>query len=124
MGCGLACVAFVTGKSYQSIYRLAENKENAWTRGYYCPELVEILKATGANYTWFAVKKPLILDDVPAGSILFIGRNPKYPMGHFVVKVSKNRYMNPWKNFPLIRDVRSGFQTKIDKITHVIAPRS
>lgn len=122
MGCGLACVAFVAGKSYKKILSLDQNSKRAWTRGYYCTELVELLSRVGLNYTWQELKRPTRLLEIPNGSIVFIKRSEKWPDGHFLVKVAKNKYMNPWINAPSIKIVRGGFQKEIDVITHVITP--
>lgn len=122
MGCGLACIAYLTGKSYARVHRLVKHKNYAWTRGYYCSELVKILSQLGLTYSWSVVKRALRSDEIPVGSIVFISHNAEYPQGHFVVKAAKNRFMNPWINFPSIKNVRAGFQQKIGEISYVIRP--
>lgn len=47
MGCGLACVASVVGKSYKETKKLFTNPQFSSTRGFYGSELVEALKKRG-----------------------------------------------------------------------------
>jgi ABC-type bacteriocin/lantibiotic exporter with double-glycine peptidase domain len=122
MGCGIACVAFVVGKSYKKIFSHDEESRRAWTRGYYCSELVDILKIFGRQYSWRALTRRTKKSEIPIGSIVFMRRSRQWPEGHYLVKVGENKYMNPWINAPSIKNVRAGFQTSIDVITHVITP--
>lgn len=123
MGCGLACVAFLVGISYQRVVSLDDEPRRAWTRGYYCPELVELLSRLGRKYKWRAVTRRLRSIQIPNGSIVFVERSEEWPEGHYFVKVAENKYMNPWVNSPSIKSVRAGFQKKVGVITHVITPQ-
>jgi hypothetical protein len=122
MGCGLACVAFIVGKTYQTVWKKVPTKSFAWTRGYYCKELVALLSKFGASYEWKKVGAKFSVDTCPIGTIIFLKPNQKYPMGHFMVKIGRFRYMNPWKNFPIITPAKSGFVTSRDEISYVIEP--
>ena len=124
MGCGLACVAFLTGKSYRHVLRQVDNPAYAWTRGFYCPELVALLAGFNLHYTWRKVKSSEIIESFPNGAILFIKPGVKYPNGHFVVKVAARRYMNPWSNFPSIRNAKASFQSRIDGVSYAVLPEA
>ena len=122
MGCGLACVAYLVGKSYRSVLAADSDQTRAWTRGYYCPELVELLFQFGLKYTWRELKRGSSATKIPVGSIVFEKPTLSCPAGHFLVKVADGVYMNPWINAPSIKGVRAGYQNNVGVITHVITP--
>lgn len=126
MGCGLACVAYVLGKSYATIFNQIDHPERAWTRGFYCAELVAMLRINGRNFRWRSVKgKKLPVDhNIPDGSIIFVAACDAYPMGHFLVKIANHQYMNPWINFPTIKSPKAGFVKYPGKLSYVIEPLS
>jgi len=114
MGCGLACIAFVVGKSYEQIVGIA-GREKAKNRGFYCRELVAILDRSGYFYQYRYLKprlrKIIYRDDV----IVFIKRSKKYPFGHYLVRY-QNLWMDPWINFPKEKDVKkakAGFRKRL-----------
>jgi len=109
MGCGIACVAIVLNKSYQSTKKLFDNQKYASTRGYYCREIIKTLNKKREVYTFSKVNvknKNLLKKE---GIIVFIERSKKYPFGHYLTKTKKG-WMNPWINFPNIAPAKSGFQ--------------
>ena len=108
MGCGIACVAVILNKSYQSKRELFDNPEYASTRGYYCREMIKVLNKNFDNYTFSKASKNKDLLK-KEGVIVFIERSRKYPAGHYLVKTKKG-WMNPWINYPNIAPARSGFQ--------------
>lgn len=125
LGCAVACVAFLTGTSYARALRLFANPAHAWSRGFFCPEIVGVLKASGLDYRWRKVSGRRQDDTIPAGSIIFVGPSERYPSGHFLVKCGNTRYMNPWKSCPVMTPVRSGFDREPPgTITYVVSPRA
>lgn len=126
MGCGVACVAFVLGRTYERAHGDFAKKNGAWTRGYYCSEIVRALtralKKRG-RYRWYELPSKVGDPDIPVGSIVFVASCRRYPSGHFLVKTAANRYMNPWINFPSIAPSQAGFETKLpSRPTFVVAP--
>ena len=109
MGCGIACVASVLGKSYKSAKKLFAGPGHALSRGYYCREIVEALEEGRKKYKSAKIsdKNRQFLEK--DGTIVFTGRSKKYPAGHYLAKSDKG-WMNPWINFPSIFPVKSGFQ--------------
>lgn len=123
MGCAIACAAFIAGVGYDDALKLVKKPENAWTNGFYCPEIVKILSQLGFKFRWRRVVRLNSVEDVPRGSILFIAPCKAYPQGHFVVKVGFNKFMNPWKNFPSIRSVKAGWDSKLHgPVTYLVYP--
>lgn len=122
MGCGLACIAYLSGKSYRQVLQKVSIKQHAWTRGFYCGELVKILKHFALTYEWKKVSLSFDIDSCPVGSIVFVKPNLQYPLGHFMVKVQSRKFMNPWKNFPTMTPAKSGFTSNLDKISYIIFP--
>jgi hypothetical protein len=125
MGCGLACVAFVVGKSYKQIVGIA-GREKAKNRGFYCRELAAILNQFGHSYQYRylkpLLKKIIYRDDV----IVFIKRSKKYPFGHYLV-CYQNLWMDPWINFPKEKDVKeaeAGFRKRLPgKAIYALTPK-
>lgn len=110
-GCSIACVAFVTKNSYQDAKKFFTHPEYASTKGYYCGSIVHALKKLGLNYFFRKIKeenKNLIKKE---NSIVFIGRDKKYPEGHFLIKTKKG-WMDPWINLPE-EPRKSGFRKKL-----------
>ena len=127
MGCGLACVAFLTGHSYRYIHRRCHISDHAWGRGFYCTELVDELGKYDLNYQWRPIvgrDRKNIISLAPNGSVLFIDKgSSQFPQGHFFVKVAAKLFMNPWKTFPSIANVQAGFQQQLPgRVSFVIEP--
>ncbi len=112
MGCGVACVASVLKVSYKKALNLFKNKEHSFGRGYYCKELIDSLKKGKLSYTYSKYNdshKDILMKD---GTIVFIKRSKKYPLGHYLVRY-KGKWMNSWINMPCIAPAKSGFETKL-----------
>lgn len=114
LSCGLACVAFILNKDYKSIVNLL-NKIQVEKRGFYCKELVLLLKEHNQNYTYKYVKarlKKIIYND---RVIVYIKKSAKYPKGHYLARY-KNLWMDPWINFSKnknIKEAKSGFRKRL-----------
>lgn len=112
MGCGIACVAFVLGKSYAFTKKLFDKPDKSALRGFLCSELVKGLKKGGRRYAYAKVgpKNKSLLNK--SGTIVFLKRDKKFPSGHYIVR-GENGWMNPWINFPCVIPAKSGFEKKI-----------
>lgn len=111
MGCGIACVACVSGVPYSDVFKVIP-RYRASIRGYFCRELVHALALLGLEYIHRKVtpKTRGYLNNV--GTIVFIAHSKKYPGGHYLVRTRKG-WMNPWINFPSIVPAKAGFTKKL-----------
>ncbi len=109
MGCAIACVAFLLRKSYKETKKLFDNPRYSLRRGYYCNEIVKVLNKNGLKYTFSRINRKNKNYIIKFGTIVFIGRSKKYPLGHYLIKTKKG-WMNSWINFPIISPAKSGFQ--------------
>ncbi len=121
MGCAIACVAARCGVSYQRALKLFSVEKHAWTRGYYCSEIVAALSAAGCDYRYEKFKAKRHASAIlRAGTIVFIERGESYPSGHFLIR-GREGWMNPWANFPNIGKVVSRFQKDLPgKIEYLV----
>ena len=112
MGCGIACVALALNISYKSAKKLFDNPEYSLSRGYYCKELVRVLNKRKKNYSFSKIneKNKSLLNEERV--IVFIEKGKKYPSGHYLIK-TKEGWMKPWINFPIITPAKSGFQKNL-----------
>jgi hypothetical protein len=113
MGCAVACLASRCGLSYKKALTLFDNAENAWTRGFFCEEIVNAFNLTQYRYAYeeFDLKKHLYLLE-KEGTIAFIAPCEAYPLGHFILRVGEG-WMNPWSNYPQLVPVESSIQKNI-----------
>lgn len=120
LGCSVACVAFILKISYQSSLTLFKKGESkAIKTGFYCKEIVEVLKNRGLCYEYKYIKNKVKKKIYKAGSIIFIRRSKKNPTGHYLCRVG-NVWMDPWINFPDI-ERKAGFRRKLpEKPIYVI----
>jgi hypothetical protein len=133
LGCGVACVASRCGLSYKAALSLFARQEHAWTRGFYCSEIVEALSNAGFKYA-FAKYDPSLHEkviEIP-GAIVFVGPCSDYPSGHFLLRCQTGHrighrighrmgWMNPWANFPMMNDVEAKLQKTLPaQVTYVI----
>ncbi len=111
-GCAIACVASLLGITYKKAARLFRNKRAAISRGYYCREICYALRKAGKHYCYQHIsgKNRKLLKR--KGIIVFVKRNKKYPLGHYLLKAGKG-WMNPWINYPNITPAKAGFQVKL-----------
>ena len=110
LSCGLACVASAANRAYRQVFKLA-NQKDAWTRGYYCPDLVSLLKKMKMRYAYapYSLKTRKYLQK--KGTIVFI-TSKKMPYGHYLLRTPKG-WMNSWINFPRITPAKAGFTKKL-----------
>lgn len=125
MGCAVACVASYCGTDYPAALRLFETDRHAWTRGFYCVEVVEALAKIGQRYTYEAFRSPKHIKILHTpGSILFLAPSERYPSGHYVLRV-ENGWMNPWVNFPQMNPVRAAEVSDLEgEVAYVVFPES
>lgn len=114
LGCSLACLAFITGKSYEEIADKLD-REKAKSRGFYCRELVAYLKNLGYQVEYHYLNKKWLKKIYQDNTIVFVRRGKKYPFGHYFVRY-KNLWMDSWINFLKdkdLRKVRAGFRKRL-----------
>ena len=128
LGCGVACVAFVVGLSYQKTLKLFKNgKQKANSQGFYCKELVEVLNNQGMNFEYKYIKNKIKTKIYQNNSIIFIKRSKKYPLGHYLCRYKK-LWMDPWINFQKnknIKKAKAGFRKRLpNQPIYVILPKT
>ncbi len=114
LGCGVACVAFVTGVSYKTAKsKYFKTVNSAKTTGYICKDLVKALSLSGKKYSYNYIKYKRRFQN---NTIAFIKRSKRYPAGHYLAK-SKFGWMDPWINFnikdPNPKLAISGFRKRL-----------
>jgi hypothetical protein len=111
-GCGAACAAFVEEVSYVKILkRFKKGKENASFRGFYAYHIIQAL-TDPKGYMHCKVLAHNKQDIHEDGTIVYIAKNKDFPIGHWLVRY-KDTWMNPWINYPSIKNVKSGFQDEL-----------
>lgn len=113
-GCGIACVAFATGKSYQDTLKVL-SADVAETKGFFCKDLIAALNTHGSIYEYKYLKPRLRRQIYDEGVIVYIKRSKYYPAGHYLIR-SNGLWMDPWINFIQdkdIRDARSGYRERL-----------
>lgn len=114
MSCGLACVVYIVGKNYDELASL-QSKKKLNSTGFYCPELVVLLKQYGYNYKWRKLSKNEKYPVFNDGDIVFIARSPEIPNGHFLTKTPYG-WMDPWSNLAETKNLqkaKSSFREKL-----------
>lgn len=110
MGCSVACVASRCGIDYRDALALFSFPENAWGRGFFCPEIIEALSKIGLNYSFDkrdVFKHESLLSK--AGTIVFVEPSTQYACGHYYLR-TQTGWMNPWANCPQMIPVESKIQ--------------
>jgi len=124
MSCGLACVAFITGQSYE-LLAINETLESLEHNGFTCIGLVLRLRKAGYHYTWRKITKAKPMYEFPKGAIVFVGRSNTLPYGHWLA-FSEQGWMDPWINWHPnndIRQARAGFRVCLPgKPEYVLLP--
>lgn len=113
-GCGLACVAFVINKDYQTIIN-QQVEIRAEKQGFFCTDLVRLLKRHNQNYIYRYIKDKYKKIIYKNNVIVYIKKSTKYPKGHFLVRYN-NLWMDPWINFlknKSISKAKSGFRKRL-----------
>ena len=113
-GCGIACLAYALKIDYDYLIKSSRIKNQVENKGLTCRKLVEILKSNGLDYCYKYIKTKTkkIYDE---GSIVFIRRYKRYPVGHYLIRTN-NIWMDPWINFKNQKNVKkakSGFRKKL-----------
>jgi hypothetical protein len=125
MGCGAACVAFVTNQSYSDI-ALKLGRDKAHSFGFYLKELHSLLSELGFLYEGKYVKPKIKNRIYEQGAIVFIKRSSKYPEGHYLIRFQEY-WMDPWINFTSstsIENAKSGFRKRLPgKAQWVLLPK-
>jgi len=122
-GCAVACTAFVAGITYKkALSSFYDGEFRAELRGFYCREIVRVLKKLGMQYDYFYLskrnKKLMYIDK----AIVFLKKSRKYPQGHYLCRAGKV-WMDPWINYPSITNARSGFRKRLPgKLSYVVLP--
>ncbi len=111
MGCGVACVASVLEISYKDSMKLFDEKRSS-TKGYYLKDLLQALNKKGVIYKSGKVTDKTRKYVNKVGSIVFVKRSKKFPVGHYLLKTSKG-WMNPWINSVKITHAKADFQQKL-----------
>ncbi len=113
LGCAVACVASRARLSYARALLLFSDREGAWTRGYFCEEVVQALAAAGLSYGYERFDpgrhSHLLQRD---GTLVFISRSARYPAGHYLARLG-GRWMNPWSNYPQMVPVEAAFEESL-----------
>ncbi|HLD58016.1 MAG TPA: hypothetical protein VI977_00025 [archaeon] len=112
-GCAVACVAFIIGTTYKKALKLFEHPEDRNLKGYYCRDIVKALDRAGKKYSYAYLKKNKKQVLKTPLYIVYLKKSKEYPSGHYLVRAKNRLWMNPWINFPKIRQAKSGFQTKL-----------
>jgi len=113
-GCGIACIAFVVGKTYDEVIKVL-GRDKAETAGFYCRELCRILEKFGCHCEHYYLKPKWRKEIYQNGVIVFIKRSKRYPVGHYLVRY-KSFWMDPWINFLKDKDVenaQAGFRRRL-----------
>lgn len=123
-GCGIATVSFITKQPYKKILGLLpKGKEYAKNRGFYCRELVGVLKKLGLNYEYFYINKRKRRQIYKTGTIVFIQKSRKDPLGHYLARTD-GLWMDSWINYPNLINVKSGFRKRLPgKPIYAIVPK-
>jgi hypothetical protein len=121
LGCAVACVASLCKMRYQQALELFEVQQHAWTRGFYCSEIVKALANAGLSYAFAEFESKKHSQHITkTGTIVFVAPCSKYPAGHFLLRL-KNGWMNPWMNFPRMNDVQAAIEKRLPgKISYLV----
>lgn len=114
MGCGAACVAFVTNQHYRAVIEKL-GPEKAQSSGFYLKDLNLVLSGLGLSCEGKYVKPRIKTQIYTEGAIVFIKRSSRYPEGHYLVRHNKH-WMDPWINFGSTKNIaeaESGFRKRL-----------
>ncbi len=115
LGCGVACIAFVTKLPYRQVVALMGALE-ARTKGFSPKRMNAALEALNYAYTRNYLNPQLVPLINREGVIVFIKRSARHPKGHYLVH-HRGQWMDPWINFLAdIRDIssaQSGYHAKL-----------
>ena len=122
VGCSIACVAYITGKTYKESISLFGLPDKRFKKGYTVKEIVEALTKAGYTYRSMYVGRLKRLK-IETQSIVYVKKCSNFPFGHYLVKI-KGGYMDPWfnlKKMTIIEKAEAGERKRIHgKIVLVI----
>ncbi len=96
MGCGIACVAFLTNKDYKDAVNLFSASEKRSSKGFTSKDIREALKKGGLIYKSVYVGRDLV-PKIEIGNIVYVTKCKYFPYGHYLVKINEG-YMDPLIN--------------------------
>jgi len=112
-GCGVACVAFIIGKSYRQTLKLFENGYfEASNYGFNCKDIINALSKSGLKYSYHYINSKRRRYIYKNYSIVFIKRSKQYPSGHYLCRFN-HQWMDSWINFSEnknIKEAKAGFR--------------
>jgi hypothetical protein len=114
MACGLACVSFIAKVPYDVLLR-SVTAEQLHNKGFYCPELVDLLRQHGLHYGWKKLAESERDRDFSNGDIVYVEKSSSLPNGHFLAK-SASGWMDPWINLATEKNLsraESGFRAEL-----------
>ncbi len=112
MGCAIACVASLLGINYSSALKLFRDRERVMLKGTYCRDVCSALFKAGKKYSYAKVNSKTAACLKNPGTIVFIKRSKKYPIGHYLLKTNKG-WMNPWINLPMVNPAKAGYSRRL-----------
>ena len=129
-GCGIASVANLLGKDYDSVKKDFEKKFYPVIKYMKVFDIVDYLNGLGLNYKYkFFNQNPKHKNDAKAlefskkvNTITLTFHNEKYPTGHYLFR-NKDGWVDPWVNSPRMDPVSYGIVKKLPgKPWYVIYP--
>lgn len=98
-GCGVACMANLLEMPYQKALDLFADPQNASWRGFICKDMVYALKRAQNPCKYYYIKPRKRKRIYRDGTIVFIKRNKKYPVGHYLARKGR-LWIDSWFNIP------------------------
>lgn len=123
-GCAVACVASLLGTNYKNALSLfRDGKNRHFTSGFYNSDILEVLGKKNMKGVAKHITKTSPGDIYKEGTIVFMKRGGKYPIGHYLLR-KDNQWMDPWINFPNINPAKAGFRKRLPaEVQYVIATK-
>ncbi|MBP8591063.1 hypothetical protein KBI33_01180 [Candidatus Shapirobacteria bacterium] len=113
-GCGVACLAFITNRSYEEIVKEL-GEEKAKKEGFSCRQLVAYLKGLGYQAEFHYLNQKWRQRIYQEGTIVFLKRSKKFPFGHYLARYH-DFWMDPWLNFLKEKNLtkaKAGFRKRL-----------
>ncbi len=98
-GCAIACVAQITGRSYQDAKNLFRNPDYVANNGCGCIIMKNALMRAGFKYRFTKARSNNLELLSRTGTLVLIEPNEQYKFGHYLVKTNHG-WMNSWVNCP------------------------
>jgi hypothetical protein len=120
-GCGIACLANLLDKSYDSVKKDFEKKFYKIDRGVKMFDIVNYLRLCGLEYKskFFNQNKKYEYNKKEGskfsrilGSITLIAKSEKYKVGHYLLRIN-NGWVDPWINFVPLDKAKAGIRKKL-----------